>query len=354
MSPAVARDRLIAELLTRWFRRNARDLPWRAIDPRLGHRNPYHSLVSEIMLQQTQVARVLERYPAFLKRFPTIQSLARADEQAVLAAWIGMGYYRRAINLHRAARTIVKRHKGAVPPDVESLRALPGVGRYTAGAIASLVFGRREPIVDGNARRVLLRLEGKPLDGDPCHADRRAWSRATSLVHAARDPAPFNEGLMELGATLCTPARPACNRCPLAPHCRFRPPRERAAVPRRGAAKPSLYCTTAIVRDARGRIWVRKRPSEGLWADMWEAPTIERDDRHAIDRELVKRFRLREPRRIAEFHHPTTHRRVHFEVWTARAEASPSGHWVTPRALARLPMSNAQRRALALATLPSK
>src|SRR5690606_18237159 len=161
--------------LCRWFHDHAREMPWRILP-----RDPYHALVSEFMLQQTQVSRVLEKFPAFLARFPTLRHLARADEQDVLAAWSGLGYYRRARNLHAAARAIADRFDGRVPASADDLRSLPGVGRYTAGAVASIVFNQPVPIVDGNVARVLIRLEGRDLAAD--EGQPWAWTRAAELV----------------------------------------------------------------------------------------------------------------------------------------------------------------------------
>ena len=198
-------DRINAKcvrLLCQWFRRNARDLPWRQRQ----HRSGYGALVAESMLQQTQVARVIESYKAFMRRVPTVKALAAADEQEVLTMWRGLGYYRRARNLHRAAKVVINDYGGRMPATANQLRHLPGVGRYTAGAIASIVHHQREPIVDGNVRRVLARWFAKKSD-DNSQGDRWAWSKATQLVAIAPNPGVFNEALMELGATICTPPR---------------------------------------------------------------------------------------------------------------------------------------------------
>jgi len=188
-------------------------------------RDPYFSLVSELMLQQTQVARVIEKFTEFVGRFPTVEALARADEGGVLAVWSGLGYYRRARHLHRAAREIVARFEGRVPTTVEELMTLPGVGRYTAGAVASMVFGRAEPLVDGNVARVLVRIEGRECSAAEGVA--WAWERAGELVRIAEapkgqsakrsllGPGVFNEGLMELGAVVCVPRGPRCGVCPV-------------------------------------------------------------------------------------------------------------------------------------------
>lgn len=273
---AMARD------LEHWFSRNARELPWRTTP-----RDPWCSLVAEAMLQQTQVSRVAGEGPGtepgafarFVARFPTPAALASADEAEVMALWAGLGYYRRARHLHAAARAIVERHGGRVPDDPAALRALPGVGRYTAGAIASIVFGRREPIVDGNVRRVLLRVAGN--DADPASRDTEtwAWAEAARFVAASARPGAFNEGLMELGATVClpAPASPRCEACPWARACRARALGLEDRIPRakRPPRRGVLHLLVVVVRDGRGRLLLERRGPGGLWPGLWQPPTLE-------------------------------------------------------------------------------
>jgi len=200
--------------LLRWFRTVGRDLPWRRT------RDPYRILVSEFMLQQTQVKRVQEFYPRFLARFPTLDDLAAARPVQVRDAWDGLGYYRRATNLHRLARTVVREHGGAVPAHPDSLRLLPGVGRYTAGAVASFAYERRVPAVDTNVARVLGRVF-RPRRGAHSPAHRAVWDLATRLLPADRRTAwEFNQALMDLGARHCVARRPKCGECPVRPACR--------------------------------------------------------------------------------------------------------------------------------------
>jgi A/G-specific adenine glycosylase len=198
----------VAGAIVSWFAENARALPWRS------RRSGYTALVSEIMLQQTQVDRVEPRYRAFLKRFPSVQSLAEADEADVLKAWEGLGYYRRARMLHAAARIIVSDMGGRIPRNLGELRRLPGVGRYTAGAICSIVHGQKTAIVDGNIARLLARIDGVHLPRGEQAFDTWCWKRAQTLVDASDDPARFNEGMMELGAVVCTPRSPRCRGVP--------------------------------------------------------------------------------------------------------------------------------------------
>ena len=210
-TPAAAR-RFRRRLLA-WFARDGRDLPWRRT------RNPYRVLVSEVMLQQTQVTRVAEFYPRFLATFPTIERLAASPAARVREAWQGLGYYRRAANLHRLAKLVVRTAGGRIPNDPEQLRTLPGVGRYTAGAIASFAFERAVPAVDTNVARVLRRVFHPRLRGD-ARGERRVWETAAALVpRPGRSAWKFNQALMELGALICTARVARCERCPVQPDC---------------------------------------------------------------------------------------------------------------------------------------
>src|SRR5688572_4925603 len=261
----------LREKLLAFYDRNRRKLPWRE------SRDPYAVWVSEVMLQQTRVETVLRYYAPWMRRFPDVEALARAPEADVLHAWQGLGYYSRARRLQAAARAIVERHGGRLPSDPELLRALPGVGAYSAGAIASIAFGRREPIVDGNVVRVLTRLFG--LKGDPTRGalKRRLWELSRELVPAER-PGDFNQALMELGATLCTPRSPACAVCLLAEGCvaRERGLTERLPELPVRAAPTAVRAAAAVVR-VRGRVLVVKERSDAArWAGLWTFPHVER------------------------------------------------------------------------------
>ncbi|MBL9149230.1 MAG: A/G-specific adenine glycosylase [Phycisphaerae bacterium] len=344
---ALERPREVAAAVEAWFARAGRTLPWREV------RTGYTALVSEFMLQQTQVSRVVPKFEEFMRRFPTVAALAAADEQAVLAAWQGLGYYRRARLLHAAAKAIVERFGGRVPETVDDLVTLPGVGRYTAGSIASIAFGQRVPIVDTNVARVLLRVAGREgASGDPAIVA-WAWDEATRLVEAASDPARLNEGLMELGATVCPASTPACLLCPLAALCRARANGEVGPV----RAKPTptrrtrVYHHVVVVR--RGdELLLERRASTGLWASMWQAPTVEHDSLLDVD-ELAPRLALRVTglSRVREFEHQTSHRTVVFVVHEARTR-SRDGTWAARAALAEYPLSNPMRRILADALTP--
>ena len=259
ISPATAMG--FRQALLAHYDRAARDLPWRR------DRDPYRILVSEFMLQQTRVETVVRYYGPWLERFPSLLALAEASEDEVLKAWEGLGYYRRARNLHQAARIIVESHSGSVPTDLEALRALPGVGEYTTGAVASIAFDVPTPAVDGNVRRVLARFfdEERP---DP------AWLRRVAREILSRDrPGDWNQALMELGATVCKPRSPRCDRCPVSRWCSayaLGTVDERPASPPRREIKKSVV--TLAVFHCRGEVFLQRRPESGLLAGLWAFP----------------------------------------------------------------------------------
>lgn len=342
------RDEAIAGAVSDWFGGNARVLPWRAAsEGGRGGRDPYRALVAEFMLQQTQVSRVLEKFGGFMARFPTVMALADAEEDAVLAAWSGLGYYRRARMLHAAARVVRDEYGGRVPEGVAELKRLPGVGRYTAGAIASIVFGQSEAIVDGNVARVLARVDGAEGPVDMA----RAWTRAEELVARTEKPGEFNEGLMELGAVVCTPRGPRCKVCPLGGVCAARRLGLQDEIPAarvRGARRP-LFASAVVALDGRGRVLMEQR-GEGLWARMWQVPTMERDEGFASEGEVRARAGARSVERMAEFEFLTTHRAVRFEVYRGNGARAGRGRvWVTREAQHALAVGNAQRRVLEVA-----
>lgn len=350
-----ARDVAIARALEAWFAASARDLPWRRSTSAAGKngatRDPFGALVAELMLQQTQASRVAELFPRFMARFPTAEALAAADERDVLAMWAGLGYYRRARLLHAAARVIAAEHGGAMPRDVEALRALPGVGRYTAGAIASIVFGAREAMVDGNVVRVMARLEADDGGGQRAAREAMAWERAGALVRVAERPGVMNESLMELGATVCTPRGPKCGACPVSSWCAARKAGVQDEIPSASVRKTprEVYHAVVVVRDARGRTLVEQRGASGLWARMWQAPTVERDDEPAQEREVRESVGAARAERVGAFAHKTTHRLVQFEVWRGvmKARAQPRrGVWVSEAELKALPLASPQKRVL--------
>ena len=243
-------------VLLAWYDRNRRDLPWRRT------RDPYAIWLSEIMLQQTRVAAVLNHYRSFLARFPNVAALAAASEDAVLAAWSGLGYYRRARMLLQCAREIVERYNGSFPQDSETLRSLPGIGRYTAAAIASIAFSEPVAVVDGNVERVLQRITGRALTPQQC------WERSQELLSRSH-PGDFNQSMMELGATVCLPREPRCLTCPLRQHCATRGERPRAKL-NSPQNRREIWCALEL-RNGRVRL-VKRAASESLMAGMWELP----------------------------------------------------------------------------------
>jgi len=253
-----------------WYDRHARQLPWRESP------DPYRVWVSEIMLQQTRVDTVIPYFERWLRLFPDVRTLAAAPSESVLKAWEGLGYYRRARNMHLAAQRIVEQYDGEFPADIDALRKLPGVGEYTAGAIASIAFGARVPAVDGNVRRVLCRLFDLP---DPGMAELR--SLATSLVPEDR-PGDFNQAMMELGATVCTPRGPRCAACPVAPACLARARGTQAERPGAAAraAIPEFDVACAILLAGNDTVLLVRRPEDGLLGGLWAFPetTIEGDE----------------------------------------------------------------------------
>lgn len=340
-----------------------------------------------MMLQQTQVAMVVPFFRRFIERFPTVTALAAASIDEVLPYWAGLGYYRRCHHLHAAAREIVGRFGGSIPHQLGSLRSLPGIGEYSAGAIASIVFGARVPAVDGNVRRVLGRLAGLDGAAHP-HAGlggghhRAAFDIADQLVPARR-PGDFNQALMELGARVCVPRAPKCGGCPLAALCRFRrdaaadgdggatgapsqagrpiegkrgAPDSTTGMPRRprnAGRKSVVIVTLAVRRD--GMLLYRKRPLGGLWAGLWSWPEAVCDNSLSFEqaaaelwRDLQPRSR-RQPRHFHTLAHDLTHRRIRFEAFSVDTRdggipAADGQRWIAESDIAALAQSTAQRK----------
>jgi len=272
--------------LLSWFRNNQRDLPWR----RTG--DPYRIWLSEIMLQQTRVAAVIPYYERFLRQFPTMRHLARARLATVLAAWAGLGYYSRARNLHRAARQMVARHGGKVPRELNAALALPGVGRYTAAAILSIAYGEPLAALDGNVARVLARLGAQRGDLRAPDAWRRLDGAAAALL-ARQAPGDWNQAMMELGATVCTPASPRCGHCPVSRWCRARKLglAERLPSARSKPRTVKISIAAAVLLDPRGRTLLVRQPASApapaqadkLFSRLWQFPAVETNGRPSAD-----------------------------------------------------------------------
>lgn len=307
--------RALRRALSAWYRDNARDLPWRRT------RDPYAVWVSEIMLQQTRVEQGLPYFERFLRAFPTVQRLAAAHEDEVFKAWEGLGYYGRARNLHRAARMVVEQSGGCFPTTAADWRRLPGVGRYTAGAVASIAFGERVPVLDGNVKRALARLFDIAECVDTPAVEARLWDLAGALV-PKRNPGDLNQALMELGATVCLPRSPRCDTCPVRGQCGAlrRGVQEALPVRRRAAAVPHHDVVVAVIRR-RGRYLIGRRPPEGLLGGLWEFPggKVRAGETHAeaLERELREELgvgiSVGEP--IAAVRHAYTHLRVTLHVY---------------------------------------
>jgi A/G-specific adenine glycosylase len=305
--------------LLAWYDANARDLPWRT------DREPYRVWLSEVMLQQTRVAAVIDHYQHFLKRFPTVAKLAAAREPSVLAAWSGLGYYRRARMLHAAARAVVKERKGEFPRTSAELRQLPGIGRYTAAAIASIAFGEPIAVVDGNVERVLGRLAGCPIGTE------EVWNGAQSLLasdaHAVARPGDFNQAMMELGAIVCVPGPPKCLLCPICALCATR---GELQLPKR-RFRPNQREIFYLLAQRGSEIYLRQRDAQAsLMPGMWELPEVA-----APNGDHPELFQL---------HHAITVNT--YRVRVVRGEAKAPGQWLSQRRLAALPVTGLARKIL--------
>jgi A/G-specific adenine glycosylase len=333
------RPRRIARAVERWFQREQRPLPWRN-----GY-DPYHVWVSEVMLQQTRMEVVLGYFERFIARFPTLHALAAASEEQVLAAWSGLGYYRRARMLREGAIAVVER--GSMPETVGELTAIPGIGRYTAGAISSIAFRRPAPIVDGNVARILSRLEAieAPL-GSPALM-REAWLHATELVEACGDPRDFNQGLMETGALICKPRNPACGACAVRSFCKAFASGRVNELPRPKAKQQThdLCIPLYLVTDRDGRVLMRRERGK-LMTAMLHLP--HGDSSLLSGRPLdVERTRL-----VGKFRHTVTNRRIQFELFEAELPRmlrdDGDYEWIDIASLSTLPHPSYVTKALAL------
>lgn len=351
----------IRERLVAWYGQGHRDLPWRA------DHDPYRILVAETMLVQTTVAAVVPYYERFLRRFPTVQDLAAAEPDAVVKAWEGLGYYRRARQLHAAARAIVAEHGGRVPEDLDTLQALPGVGRYIAGAVLSFAFDRPAPIVEANTRRVLARLLAWREDLDTSASRAALWDLAGRLV-PERGAGTFNQALMELGATLCAPNGPRCLLCPIAGDCRAFAEGLQDDLPLVAARpRPLAVEEVCVVVERLGRWLVVQRGPAGLWPGFWEFPTIHRSGADPAARAWLGTVTLEEgverltgvPVRVGEelgtVRYTVTKHRVALTAFrgeglaeaTAPAPGLVAASWFQPEDLAGLSLGSAMRKLVA-------
>lgn len=334
--PRGLRSRLLA-----FYHLHKRDLPWRATS------DPYAIWVSEIMLQQTQVKTVLPRYTAFLELFPTIDVLAEATEEAVCEAWAGLGYYRRARNLRRGARYVVTEFGGAMPNSATSLEKIPGIGRYTAGAIASIAFKQEAPLVDGNVVRFLARLFALPGDKEDRELKKILWRLCEKLVQGEA-PGDFNQSLMEQGATICTPVAPKCDECSVQSLCKsFRQgnPLDYPA-PSRKVKRQALFVAFGWHENSRG-VWLEQRGLEGLWSGLWEPPSGQGTTQQAALAALRKKVTLNASGPLVTVRHILTHRNVEAAVYEIeklpRARSSHGKRYLKPLGA---PLSGLARKAI--------
>lgn len=337
-----------AAALLAWYERSRRDLPWRVPLLAAGHPDPYHVLLSEFMLQQTQVATVIPYFQRFIERFPAIADLAAADEQDVLRLWQGLGYYSRARNLHKAAKKVVADFGGQLPREVASLLTLPGVGRYTAGAIASLAYDARAPILDGNVMRVLCRVDYITADPRERSSQETLWRRAEQILPASR-AGDFNSSLMELGATLCTPRNPQCLICPVRTFCEVANRGDPQSIPPPKKINPTPWFKRWIIAVQHGDRWlIEQRPATGRWAGMWQFVTLEPTGRSPVMEVVVTRIgtHISPLTKIGSVSHALTHRRYTFTIYRCRAfdqeTTTPPRRWVTLEELDQYPMSKPQ------------
>ncbi|MDX1611438.1 MAG: A/G-specific adenine glycosylase [Candidatus Thermoplasmatota archaeon] len=342
------------QALLDWFEAHARDLPWR--EPRF-RKDPYAVLVSEIMLQQTRVETVIPYFLSWMETWPVVHALSCASEEEVLSAWQGLGYYNRARRLHRAAKQVVEEHEGRLPTTTSTLQDLPGVGPYTARAIAALAFGERVVAVDGNVARVWARLSCSEVDITRSQA-KRAAREALEPLAPADDAGVFAEALIELGARVCTPAGPSCDACPVATWCEAHGAGkvDEVPAPREAREIPTVPVLALLVQDGEGRVLVRRRPSDGLLGGLWGLPMAEVPEagrRATRARSLVEAPVDLDEAPVGEVVHTFTHKRWQVHVhraWVERTPDAPSLTWQAPEDLDALARSTLDRKVERLLT----
>ncbi len=331
--------------LLNWYRQNGRTLPWR------GHRDSYAVWVSEIMLQQTRVETVIPYFEKWIKRFPTVKALAQSSEQDVLNLWEGLGYYSRARNLHQAAKIVIEQYNGELPHDLDALRELPGIGRYTVGAIASMAFGMDEPTLDGNIRRVLARVFDVSEPADSRAGEKILWELAAKHLPKG-EAGNYNQALMDLGATTCLPKNPHCLICPVMCLCKAH---ELGIQEKRPVMKPKKktphYIHAAAVIEKNGRVLLAKRPSKGLLGGMWEFPNARVNGDPA--KELAKtiqtatRLKVRRKEALEIVEHAYSHFSVATHPFRCELVSMPENQnlkWVRVGELEDYPMGRIDRQ----------
>ncbi|MCD6186552.1 MAG: A/G-specific adenine glycosylase [Desulfuromusa sp.] len=342
--PATVSSRLLD-----WYGQSGRDLPWR------NSRDPYRIWLSEIMLQQTTVTAVIDYYHRFLAAIPTVEALAAAQLEDVIDLWAGLGYYSRARNLHAAAKLVVEQFKGCFPEDVEGLQKLPGIGRSTAGAISALAFDRQAPILDGNARRVLCRLFALQEPSRSTVAEKQLWqwSEQTTPAENVHD---YTQAIMDLGAMVCVPRKPLCDKCPLSELCQARKLGLEQQLPLKQVTKPipTRYEVVLLI-DHRGRYLVRRRLAEGFLGGMWEFPTLsllEGEDPESKLHLLFSDFGLKgAAEQIGSSQHIYSHFRLKSAIYCKKMEdrhyvAEGDNHWFSSDKLKKIALHGAHKKVL--------
>jgi A/G-specific adenine glycosylase len=342
-----------ASKLLAWYEQNARDLPWRSLS------SPYRTWISEIMLQQTQVDTVIPYFERWMAAFPDVHRLAEADEQTVLGMWEGLGYYRRARYLHRAARQVVAAYEGHLPQDVDALKALPGIGPYTAAAIASIAFGKDVAAVDGNIRRVLSRVFNVHDPVRTSVGEKKIWALAEQHLPSGK-AGHYNQALMDLGAMICTPKAPQCEACPLQAVCLA----HQIGIEEELPVKPSKkalphHIVTAAVLQEEGRFLLTQRPADGLLGGMWEFPggTLEADDgtlENCLVREIQEELgvSIRDLAPFGQYQHAYTHFKITLHAFRCVLACDQIPQpleadqlvWVEPEELDDFPMGKVDRQ----------
>ncbi len=338
-----------------WYRQNQRRLPWRKT------REPYCIWVSEVMLQQTQVATVIDYYQRFINRFPDIGALAKADRQSVLKAWEGLGYYARARNLHQAVRRVTTEYQGKIPAEYDRFRALPGVGEYIAAAVLSMAFDQAYAVVDGNVKRVIARIKRLDAPANQASSHKIFQKDADRLLYAP-DPGIFNQAMMELGALVCTPRQPKCRQCPVNFFCQAFGTSTTGLYPRRIKQKPVPEYPVAVgVIYKKDRVLITHRPPKGLLGGLWEFPggRIETDEtpEAACLREIQEEVNLTVEiiAHLACIKHAYTHFKIQMDVficrWTGgrvRCNGPVAHKWIKMKAIDAYPFPTANRKFIPL------
>jgi A/G-specific adenine glycosylase len=337
--------RKIQERLLEWYNKNGRNLPWRKT------RDPYAIWVSEIMLQQTQVPTVIPYHKNFLKSFPTVRHLAKADLSKVLKLWEGLGYYSRARNFHRASQIVSNHFNGEIPDQLKDLLTLPGIGRYTAGAILSIAFNKPAPILDGNVRRVLSRLfaiSGNPVRGK---TEGLLWHLSGSLIPKGY-ASSFNQGLMDLGAMTCTPKEPQCSKCPLRDLCKGRASGEPERYPSKRLRKAIPHReSVSVVIEKDGKVLLNQRPPVGLLGGLWEFPNWPIEEKKDL-KEYLKRkvkceigLKVKSKEPIGSFQQTFSHFKLTLQVFHCQhLDGKGRGRWIPITNLPLFPMSRIHRK----------